>query len=119
MQDSASPGRGTAQQCATLKRNGSPGATPPLVLKVGDIRPATPRTRIIRLELDGRRFDYEPGQAIFVGRQNERAYPYSLTLPPEEAYRAGFLEILSRVEQPDRDPVGSSSLVEIAGPVGQ
>lgn len=117
--NSASPGRGTAQQCAALKCSGSADATVSLVLKIRDIRPATPRTQIIRLELDGRCFDYQPGQAIFVGRKNERAYPYSLALPPEEAHRTGCLEILSRVEQLDRDLIGSSSFLEVAGPVGQ
>jgi ferredoxin-NADP reductase len=105
--------------CATFESNDGAGTAVPLVLRVRDIVPATPRTRIIRIELDGRPFDYQPGQAIFVGRQNERAYPYSLTSPPEEARRTGCLEILTRVEQLDGNRLSPSTPVEVAGPAGR
>jgi ferredoxin-NADP reductase len=91
-----------------------------LTLKVRDICPATPRTRIIRLDLAGRRFDDQPGQAVFVGPKNEKAALYSLTLPPEESHRTDCLEILSRVGQPDNGLVtAASGVVHVAGPVGQ
>ena len=39
-----------------------------LTLTIRDILDATPRARIVRLELAGRQFDYLAGQAVLVGR---------------------------------------------------
>jgi ferredoxin-NADP reductase len=103
---------------ANYPANGA-DATPALMLRIREVLPVTPRTQLIRMELGALRFDYQPGQAVFVGRAGERAYPYSLTSPPEEAYRTGCLEILSRGEQFGGDLVGPASFVEVTGPVGQ
>jgi ferredoxin-NADP reductase len=91
-----------------------------MTLKVRDVYPATPRTRIIRLDLAGKRFDYQPGQAVFVGPRNEKAALYSLTLPPEESHSTDCLELLGRVGQPDNDLINlASGVVQVAGPVGK
>jgi NAD(P)H-flavin reductase len=96
----------------------NPGASASLTLKIRDIRVATPRTRIIRLDLDGRRFDYEPGQALFLGAKDKNGSFFSLTVPPEESLRTGCLEILGRVGQPDNSLI-NSGLVQVSGPVGR
>ena len=88
-----------------------------LTLKIRDVGPATPRTRIMRLDLGGRRFDYQPGQAVFIGGKNEKGAAYSLTAPPEEAHQTGCLEILGRVDHIGR--YATSELMQVAGPVGQ
>ena len=38
-----------------------------LTLPVRDVLQATPRARIVRLDLGGREFAYKPGQAVTVG----------------------------------------------------
>jgi ferredoxin-NADP reductase len=92
------------------------GETGTLTLRIRDVGLATARTRIIRLDLDGRRFDYEPGQAVFIGGKNEKPSAYSITVPPEEAHRTGCLEILVRVDRCGR--WATSELMHVAGPVG-
>ena len=62
---------------------------------VGYAAPATPRARIVRLDLGGASFDYAPGQAVLVaatGFPNRR--PYSVAATPEDARRDGWLELL-------------------------
>src|SRR5688500_14200366 len=87
------------------------------MLRIRDVRPATPRTRIIRLDLGGRRFDYQPGQAVFIGAQNEKGVAYSLTAPPEEAHETGCLEILGRNDHLGK--YAASESFQVAGPFGR
>lgn len=89
-----------------------------MTFKIRDICTATPRTRIIRLELEGRRFDYEPGQGVFIGSENIKGSVFSLATPPEESHRSGYLEILGRVGQPDNSLI-NAGVVQVAGPVGR
>ena len=91
-----------------------------LSLEVRDVRPATPRTRVIRLDLGGHSFDYQAGQAVLVSAKNGKPSAYSLTAPPEEARLTGCLEILSRIGPCDSDLICSASdVVQVTGPVGR
>jgi ring-1,2-phenylacetyl-CoA epoxidase subunit PaaE len=66
-----------------------------LTLPIREVLAATPRARILRLDLDGQAFDYAPGQAIAIathGREKRR--PYSIAAAPEDARRDGWLELL-------------------------
>ena len=96
-----------------------------LTLPIRDVQPATPRARLVRVDLAGRRFPYEPGQAILVARRGyePRETAYSIAAPPEEAARNGWLELLVGVD--DTGTPGphlhleSGSLVDVEGPIGR
>ena len=95
-----------------------------LTLPIRDVVPATPRARIVRLALGGRRFPYLPGQAVLVGAHGqERRRPYSIAAAPRDAERDDSLELLMGT-----DTDGSAgadlalepgALVDVEGPVGR
>lgn len=95
-----------------------------MTLPVREVLPATPRTRIVRLDLGGRSFPYRPGQAVFVGvHGHPKRLPYSLAGAPEDATSDGCLELLVRVDQQDETgpplPVDAGSRLDVDGPIGE
>jgi NAD(P)H-flavin reductase len=95
-----------------------------LTLPVREVIRATPRARIIRLDLNGRQFPYAPGQAVIVGAEGqEKRRPYSIANAPEDAEREGWLELLVGV---DADGVAGPHLplekgapISVSGPIGR
>jgi len=69
-----------------------------LTLAIREVLPATPRARIVRIDLNGAPFDYAAGQAILVGAAGGSKRPYSLAGSPEEMRRDGCLELLVGVD---------------------
>jgi ferredoxin-NADP reductase len=94
-----------------------------LTLPIREVLPATPRARIVRLDLGGRPFAYQAGQAV-VARAHGYApgKPYSLASSPEDARRDGWLELLVGVDE--RGVAGPhlaldpGSPVDVEGPTG-
>lgn len=71
---------------------------PSLVLRACSIRQATPSTRIIRLDLGGAAFPYQPGQAAAIGLAHvDLRVPYSIASAPAESKRDRYLEFLTKV----------------------
>jgi ferredoxin-NADP reductase len=95
----------------------------PLTLPIRDVVPATPRARIVRLDLGDRSFEYAPGQAVVVCAHGaDKARPYSLAAAPEDARRDRALELLVGVEG-DGAPgppftLEAGARVDVDGPVG-
>jgi ferredoxin-NADP reductase len=91
-------------------------------LAIREILPATPRARIVRIELDGVLFDYTAGQAVMVGEAGGRKRPYSLAASPEESRRDSSLELLVGVDangQPGPHLIlETGHTVEVEGPLG-
>jgi len=94
-----------------------------LTLPIREVLPATPRARIVRLDLDSHAFDYAPGQAVSIashGQDNRR--PYSMAAAPEDARRDGWLELLVGVnaEGAPGPPLAlePGQLVDVEGPLG-
>jgi NAD(P)H-flavin reductase len=94
-----------------------------LTLLIRDVLPATPRARIARLNLGGHAFDYAPGQAVSIaahGQDNRR--PYSIAVPPEDAKRDGWLELLIGVNAEGTPgahlTLEPGQLVDVDGPLG-
>jgi ferredoxin-NADP reductase len=95
-----------------------------LTLPIRDVIAATPRARILQLDLQGQRFDYHAGQAVMLGSHGQpHRKPYSLAIAPEDAQRGGVLELLIGV-----DDIGSAGLhlhlnhgglVDVEGPIGR
>jgi NAD(P)H-flavin reductase len=95
-----------------------------LTLPIREILPATPRARIVRIALEGRRFPYRPGQAVMVAPHGRPpARPYSLAAAPEEAVRDDQLELLMGVDASGRPglplALEAGVLVDLEGPMGR
>jgi NAD(P)H-flavin reductase len=97
---------------------------PVLTVPIQDIVAATPRSRLLTLNLQKRALDYLPGQAVMVGThgQSERR-PYSIACSPERAAEIGGIELLIALEA--RGTLGSNlsgasagTLVDVDGPMG-
>ena len=77
----------------------------------------------MRIDLEGRRFDYAAGQAVLVGDHGSTTRkPYSIASAPEDAQRDGFIELLIGTDA-DADNGPSFTLergvrVDIEGPLG-
>jgi NAD(P)H-flavin reductase len=94
-----------------------------VTLPIREVVRATPRARIVRLDLEGKRFEYAPGQAVLVGPQGAAArWPYSIAAAPEDAARDGWLELLVGVdadgETGHRLPLAHGTPIDVEGPVG-
>jgi NAD(P)H-flavin reductase len=94
-----------------------------ITLPIRDVRPATPRARIVRLDLDGRAFSYLPGQAVLIGAHGAAMRrPYSLAAPPDEAAADGCLELLVGVDadgaQGSQLTLAPGARVDVEGPLG-
>jgi ferredoxin-NADP reductase len=94
-----------------------------LTLRIREVLPATPRARIVRLELGGPRFDYAAGQAVLIARQHHaERRPYSIASAPEDARRDGVLELLIGVDGAGQAgphlPLVAGTAVHVEGPVG-
>ena len=92
-------------------------------LTLREVLPATPRARIVRLDLRGQPFDYAAGQAVVIGSHGgESRKPYSIASAPDDALRDGFVELLVGV---NGDGVAGphlalepGALVDVDGPLG-
>ena len=87
-------------------------------------RKETPSTRIIRVGLDGERFEYRAGQAAWLGYGDKcELTPYSIASAPEETARHGWLEFLVKVDGSTRFGACVSDLrrgapITVTGPAG-
>ena len=96
----------------------------PVTLRIREVLPATPRARVVRIDLDGQPFPYSPGQAILIAsRGYEKRKPYSIASAPEDAERDGYFELLIGV---DSEGVAGPHLalqpgeaVDVDGPLGR
>jgi ferredoxin-NADP reductase len=99
-------------------------ASDSLVLTVQAVIPATPTTRIVRLDLKGAPFAFEAGQAALIGPAGQDArIPYSIASAPIETVDRGWLDFLIKVEPSGRwahqfDAIVPGMHVGIQGPFG-
>jgi ferredoxin-NADP reductase len=95
-----------------------------LVLTVQEVIPATPTTRIVRLDLGGAPFAFAAGQAALIGPETHEArIPYSIASAPIETSENGWLDFLIKVEPSGRwghlfDAVAPGMRLGIQGPFG-
>jgi len=95
-----------------------------LTLPIHDVQPATPRARLVRIDLAGRDFPYRPGQAVLIARHDyEARQPYSIAAAPEDAARDGWLELLVGFDETGSPgphlTLDVGSLVDVEGPIGR
>lgn len=93
-------------------------------LTVRSIHIATPRARIIALDLEGVPFHFQAGQAVMVGLQGSLLRkPYSIASAPIEAERSGVIDLLVQLEDsggldPHLELAGTGTLLDVEGPFG-
>ena len=93
-----------------------------LTLGIREVLPATPRARIVRIDLGAETFDYIAGQAVLVGVAGRPRRPYSVAASPEDARRHRCLELLVGVDVNGMPgphlPLEPGQLVDVEGPLG-
>ncbi len=95
-----------------------------LVLTVRAVIPATPTTRILRLDLSRAPFAFQAGQAALIGPAGQDVrIPYSIASAPIEALEHDWLDFLIKVEPSGRwgqqfDAVSPGARIGIEGPYG-
>jgi NAD(P)H-flavin reductase len=94
-----------------------------LTLPLREVLPATPRARVVRIDLDGQRFEYAPGQAVLVATHGSpKRRPYSIASAPEDARRDGWLELLVGVDATGNPGPHLSfepgTAIDVEGPLG-
>jgi NAD(P)H-flavin reductase len=94
-----------------------------LTLPIGDVAAATPRARVVRIDLDGHRFPFAAGQAVQIASHGlEPRKPYSIASAPEDARDRGYIELLIGLGA-DGTPgphvtLEAGHLVDVEGPAG-
>jgi NAD(P)H-flavin reductase len=93
-------------------------------LLVREVRRATPRTRMLRLDVGGSGFRFTAGQAVMAGLHGSPLRkPYSIASAPIEAEREGYLELLVQVDDsggpdPHLELAAQGTPLDIEGPFG-
>jgi NAD(P)H-flavin reductase len=98
---------------------------PPIVtLPLVDVAAATPRSRLVALDIRSIELTFLPGQAVILGDhgQPERR-PYSIASSPERASETGRLEFLVGLDAagaagPHLSLQGAGETVDVEGPIG-
>jgi ferredoxin-NADP reductase len=95
-----------------------------LTLPIREVLPATPRARILRIDLQGHSFSFLAGQAVLVGDAGlGRRRPYSIASAPEEAQQDARLELLIGLDDEGRAgphlALAPGALVDVEGPLGR
>jgi len=95
-----------------------------LALAARDIQQATPRTRIITLDLGAHAFRFRAGQALHVGLAgSEVRRPYSIACSPTQSRQTNTLELLVQIDDhvapdPHLERAVRDSTLHIDGPFG-
>lgn len=94
-----------------------------LTLPIQEVIHATPRARLVRLDLEEQEFTYLAGQAVLVGVPGiEKRRPYSIAGAPEDARSLGYIELLIGVDAAgqagDYLPLEPGTRIEVEGPTG-
>ena len=81
---------------------------------------ATPRSRLLTLDLGGRALDYRAGQAVSIGPSGGASRrPYSIANAPSVAARTGHIELLVGADGSiDLDWAVPGAPVDVEGPLG-
>jgi NAD(P)H-flavin reductase len=96
----------------------------PNSFRISSVRRATASTRISRVDLDGTRFNFLPGQAAKIGlADQDHTVPYSIASAPEETAQQQALEFLIKVDPSGRwghrfDRLARGMRLSLTGPFG-
>jgi ferredoxin-NADP reductase len=95
-----------------------------LTLPARTVIRATPRTRIIHVDLGETAFDFHAGQAVFAGlAESSVRRPYSIACSPGQTARTNAIELLVQIDDheppdPHLEQAIPGTLLRIQGPFG-
>jgi NAD(P)H-flavin reductase len=92
-----------------------------LTLPLARVDHASPRSRLLSIDISGRAFDFLPGQAVMMGAHGtEVRRPFSIACSPERAVETHALELLIALEggSGDLQWARPGALVDVEGPIG-
>jgi ferredoxin-NADP reductase len=95
-----------------------------LILPARDVVAATPRTRIITVDLGTQSFTFHAGQAVLAGlAEGALKRPYSIACSPNQARRLRAIELLVQIDDheapdPHLERVVPGTLLRVEGPYG-
>jgi NAD(P)H-flavin reductase len=95
-----------------------------LTLPIRTVRAATPRTRVLQLDLDDSPFVFRAGQVALIGLHGQPLRrPYSIASAPEDASHLHLLEFLLKVDDagyagPHLATLDPEARVDLEGPFG-
>lgn len=91
---------------------------------VRHVAKATPRTRVISLDLTSTSFTFTAGQAVTIGlHDSPLRKPYSIASAPWEFTKTGVLQVLAQIEEtgaldPHLELATPATLIDLEGPFG-
>jgi ferredoxin-NADP reductase len=97
---------------------------PKHTVAVRHVAHATPRTRVISLDLDALGFQFVAGQAVMVGLHGSPLQkPYSIASAPWEANQTGVVQLLAQIDDsgapdPHLELAAPGALIDLEGPFG-
>lgn len=97
---------------------------PAVTLPIAGIAAATPRSRLVTLDLEGTAFPFAAGQAVLVGDHGQAVRrPYSIACSPERSAETRTLELLVGLDDlgqagPHLALSGAGERVDVEGPLG-
>jgi NAD(P)H-flavin reductase len=97
---------------------------PTLTCAIRGVHRETPRNRLVRLDLEGRPFDFTAGQYAWLGDHGQPTRkPYSIASAPVQSRTTGELEFLIQVSDhetpgPHLARLSPGALVDVEGPEG-
>lgn len=96
---------------------------PTVTLPLLSVTAATPRSRLVTLDLRNRSFEFRPGQAVLIGAPGTERRPYSISSSPEMAAETHSLDLLIALEAdgtlgPHLAAIAPGSVIDLEGPLG-
>ena len=97
---------------------------PTISVAVRHVTNATPRTRILSLDLGDASFAFSAGQAVMIGLHgSELRKPYSIASAPWEVAKSGVMQVLVQIEDsggldPHLELAAPGTTIDVAGPFG-
>jgi NAD(P)H-flavin reductase len=90
-----------------------------LTVPLAAIETATPRSRLLTLDLDGQDFSFLPGQAVLMGPHGQTRRPFSIANAPSAGEPNRRLELLIAIDGGiDLGWAVPGALVDVEGPIG-
>jgi len=95
-----------------------------ITVPVRQITRATPRIRILNLDLRAAEFSFTAGQAVMLGLNGSQLRkPYSIASAPWEVVKSGIMQVLVQVEDsggldPHLELASPGTLLDLEGPFG-
>ena len=97
---------------------------PLFTVRVRSVQQATPRTRLINLDVTATSFAFSAGQAVMVGLHGSvLRKPYSIASAPWEVQRTGVLQLLAQIDDtgapdPHLELALPGTMIDLEGPFG-